>query len=269
MGRTTTSVNRQELYEFLYERDYEAWFCNLAKQQFYDHEFKDFLLKIHTGESFCSVTKEWNIEQRKKLGQEYLKYLAESYLCWYEGIEPYSKQRNKHYYEPLMRSIELDGYRWMNNTLVQQEYDITDVDEQKGILDSLYVKLKLDRRSDASEFLALAELHYVEGRWSDCISNSRKYFELVFYEVAKQLAAIEKDDFDNTIFERPVEVRKYLEEKKILERKEREAVDKIYGLLSHTGGHPYMAESDQARLLRQISLLFTQFIMLRLVGKLT
>jgi len=34
--------------------------------------------------------------------------------------------------------------------------------------------------------------------------------------------------------------------------------------LSETGAHPYMAESDQARLLRQLSLTLSQFVLLRL-----
>ena len=56
--------------------------------------------------------------------------------------------------------------------------------------------------------------------------------------------------------------------KGLIEKKEREAIDKVYGLLSHTGGHPYMAEGDQARLLRQLSLVLTQFALLRLEGAL-
>lgn len=50
----------------------------------------------------------------------------------------------------------------------------------------------------------------------------------------------------------------------LFERKERESLDKLYGLLSETGAHPYMAESDQARLLRQLALPLTQFVLLRL-----
>jgi hypothetical protein len=113
----------------------------------------------------------------------------------------------------------------------------------------------------------LSELHYTEGRWSDCIGNSRKFFETVFSEVAQRYSEMIGKPLNMQIREKPVEVRQYLEDNKLLEKREREAVDKIYGLLSHTGGHPYMAESDQARLLRQISLLFTQFIMLRLEAK--
>jgi hypothetical protein len=47
----------------------------------------------------------------------------------------------------------------------------------------------------------------------------------------------------------------------------KEALAKVYGLLSHTGGHPYMAQNDQARLLRHLALTFSQFAMLRLRGK--
>jgi hypothetical protein len=69
-------------------------------------------------------------------------------------------------------------------------------------------------------------------------------------------------------FSRPVAVRDYLEEKKLLEKKEKEALSAVYGLLSETGSHPYMAQSDQARLLRHLSLTFAQFVMLRLQGRL-
>ena len=70
-----------------------------------------------------------------------------------------------------------------------------------------------------------------------------------------------------SMLSRPVEVREYLVTENLLEKKEREALDKVYGLLSHTGSHPYMAEKDQARLLRQMSLLFSQFVMLRFEGR--
>jgi hypothetical protein len=74
-------------------------------------------------------------------------------------------------------------------------------------------------------------------------------------------------DLPENVYSRPAEVREYLVTEKLLEKKEREALDKVYGLLSHTGSHPYMAEKDQARLLRQMSLLFCQFVMLRFEGR--
>ncbi|MHC4389295.1 MAG: hypothetical protein ACYSX1_11920, partial [Planctomycetota bacterium] len=109
----------------------------------------------------------------------------------------------------------------------------------------------------------------VGGRWSDCIGNARKFFEAILQQVAsKHSTAIKGSALKASTLQRPVAVRTYLETEGLLEKKEREAVDKIYGLLSHTGGHPYMAEKDQARLLRQICLTVTQFIMLRLEGAL-
>lgn len=48
-------------------------------------------------------------------------------------------------------------------------------------------------------------------------------------------------------------MRDYLEQEALLERKEKDALAQVYGLLSETGAHPYIAKSDQARLLRHRS----------------
>jgi hypothetical protein len=262
-----TKVLYQEFYEFLYEREYEAWFCNLIKKQIQYWDLKDFLLKIHTGESFVPATKDWNREQRKKLGQEYLKNLAKDYIKWYTQADQYCRANCLKEYENIIRTIELDGYKIIDGDLLEPSNEVLNVEQEKGVLENLYVRLKLLEKDKAFEFLSLSELHYTEGRWSDCIGNSRKFFETVFSEVAQRYSEMIGKPLNMQIREKPVEVRQYLEDNKLLEKREREAVDKIYGLLSHTGGHPYMAESDQARLLRQISLLFTQFIMLRLEAK--
>jgi hypothetical protein len=96
--------------------------------------------------------------------------------------------------------------------------------------------------------------------------SPRKFLEAILQQVAAHLAQLKGVTITEKSLERPVEVRNFLEVQDLLEHKEREALDKIYGLLSHTGSHPYMAEKDQARLLRQISLTITQFVMLRLEG---
>jgi hypothetical protein len=267
--RAETRVLYNEFYEFLFLEEYEAWFCNLIKQTTYPRELKDFLLRIHTGESFYSVTKEWSQEQRKKLGQEYLRYLAESYLKYYDETgESRFRQSNQDYYLKILRNIELDGYKYENHGIQELEIEVYNVEQEYGILESLYRKLELRDVDEVFEYLKLSQLHYVEERWSDCISNSRKFFEKVFYEVGRKYSEKKGLVLSEKFFERPVEIRDFLESSKLLEKKEREAVDKIYGLLSHTGGHPYMAESDQAKLLRQISLSFSQFILLRLEGAL-
>lgn len=68
--------------------------------------------------------------------------------------------------------------------------------------------------------------------------------------------------------EKPVKVRDYLEHVGLLGQKEKEAVAKIYALLSDTGAHPYIAQGDQARLLRHYALTTSQFTLLRLRGAL-
>ena len=70
-------------------------------------------------------------------------------------------------------------------------------------------------------------------------------------------------------YTRPVTGRDYLEQEGLVERKEKATIAQVYGLLSETGGHPYMARNDQARLLRHLALAFSQFVMLRLQGSLT
>ncbi len=150
--------------------------------------------------------------------------------------------------------------------LYQSEADVLDVEEETGFLQKLYSLLGLPDKSTTFEFLKLSEDHYIGGYWSDCIANARKFLEAILQQVAAHLAHLKGVTITQKSLERPVEVRDFLEGQDLLERKERDALDKIYGLLSHTGSHPYMAEKDQARLLRQISLTMTQFVLLRLEG---
>lgn len=212
------------------------------------------------------ATKEWSWEQRQKLGQRLLRDLAEGQMAWYEGFRStdwmwkiYSAKAAE-----LQRRLELDGYLYRDGKLLQQQADVLNVEEEKSILKSLYESANLSRAADAFQFLGLAEEHFIAGRWSDTISNARKFFELTLLEGARSLGTHKGNLLDDAALARPVEVRHYLEREGLLERKERESFDKIYGLLSETGAHPYMAESDQARLLRQLSLTLAQFLLLRL-----
>lgn len=265
-GATTEKVYCDAVYDFLYENDYEAWFCNLAREPIYIRPFKDFWLKIHTGESLVPATDNWSWQQREKLGQRILKDLARDHLRWYETIKGDSFY-GKDYADPadeVRRRLELDGYIYRDGELLQQQSDILNVEEETGILQSLFSRSGLARANDAFEFLRLAEEHFVAGRWSDCIANIRKFFELTLQEGARSLGKIRGASLDEPALTRPVEVRQYLQREGLFEKKERESIDKLYGLLSETGAHPYMAESDQARLLRQLCLTLSQFVLLRL-----
>jgi hypothetical protein len=263
---STEKVYNDQLYDFLYAQEYEAWFCNLATAQFWIRAFQEWFMKIHTGESFVKATDNWPWDKREKLGQRYLRDLALDHLRWYDGIKSDSYYGKKHQQTAtlLLRRLELDGYIYKDQVLLQQQEDILNVEQEKGMLQRLFETARLGRAEDAFEFLRLGEEHFLAERWSDCISNVRKFFELTLREGAQALAQARGTTLSAEMLSRPVEVRQFLEREGLFERKERESLDKVYGLLSETGAHPYMAESDQARLLRQLSLTLTQFALLRL-----
>ncbi len=101
------------------------------------------------------------------------------------------------------------------------------------------------------------------------MSNSRKFLELVLSEVAAAHASrVRQAPLSEGVLTTPVRVREYLQEAGLLEGKELAALTAVYKLLSEVGSHPYMALSEQARLLRHLSLTFSQFVMLRLQGSL-
>ncbi|MCB4791938.1 MAG: hypothetical protein LHV68_08630 [Elusimicrobia bacterium] len=267
-GNTATKevIHSDTFYDYLYELNYDAWFCNLVKSQHYSiRKLQEFLMQIHTGESFAQNTLNWSWEQRKTLGQSYLKNLSRDISIWYRKTTGYEHDKLTELHDEMIRCLEMDGYVFKDDELYQEETDILDSEAEKGLLEKLHSSLSLPDIKQTFEFLKIAEDHYVAGLWSDCISNARKFFEAILEQVASKYAA----SFGESIsFKRPVEVREYLEKKGLVEKKEKETIDKIYGLLSHTGSHPYMAEKDQARLLRQLCLVMIQFVMLRLDGAL-
>lgn len=266
-GTRKEEVYRDSFYDFLYERDYEPWFCNMVKVLRSIRTLKEWLLRIHTGETFSTATPNWSWDQRQTLGQQYLKNLARDFVVWYRS----SGERDTHFYkeeyDDIIRRFEIDGYIFRDDEFYQTEVEILDVEAESGLLENLYTALALSDKITTFQFLQLAEDHYVNGRWSDCIANARKFLESILLQVAsKHSTVIKKAPLPEATLEKPNAVREYLEREALVEKKEREAIDKIYGLLSHTGSHPYMAEQDQARLLRQMSLTMAQFIMLRLEG---
>lgn len=277
--RTEYRVDIDKLYDFLYSCNYEAWFCNQSKKTI-NHgqsvgnatrKLKEFIMKLHTGETQSQVTQEWTWEQRKRLGQEYLRNLAADILSkWYKDWEQassYSKPHIENKVSELLRNLELDGYIYQDSRLLAPESDILDTQEESGAIESLYEALRLENKDTTFHHLRLSEEHYLNSKWDDSISNSRKFLESVLQEIAKlHSQQIKHVSLPESTLSRPVMVRDYLENEGLLEHKEKEALASVYGLLSETGGHPYMAQNDQARLLRNLSLIFSQFVMLRLKG---
>jgi hypothetical protein len=264
---TRTITDGAVLYDFLYEHGYDAWFCNMARKQESTggtRPLKDFIMRLHTGESLTEATAEWSWKQREKLGQRYLEELAEDALQRWANAKQYMSDK----VEPIRRSLELDGYEFKDNTLLAPEQDVIDAQEEASVIRSLFKELGLGDEESAFTFLESSDDHYLNGRWADAIHNSRKFLESILLGVASRNARVaEKRDLSEGAKESPAAIRSYLEKQGLLESKEVKALSAVYGLLSHTGGHPYMAEADQARLLRHLAMTFSHFVMLRLRGR--
>jgi hypothetical protein len=263
-------VHHEALYDFLYEHDYPAWFCNLAasiRDSGGDHAsgtraLKEFVLQLQTGESYVQSTPQWTWDQRSALGQEHLRKLAQDLLASATDGDDRAVK--------LKQTLELDGYLYIDGRLLPSEADILDVHEQVGVLQTMFRDLQLTNEDTTFHHLSLSESHYTAARWDDSISNSRKFLESVLSECANRHSLFATGNpLSTDDLERPARVREYLERSGLLDRNEREAIASIYGLLSATGGHPYMAAGDQARLLRHLALTVSQFVLIRTRGSIT
>ncbi len=165
----------------------------------------------------------------------------------------------------LRRQLELDGYIWREGRLLYSEAGVLDTQSEQGVLENLIRGLGLDNQDVISHHLNLSETCFVESRWDDSISNSRKFLEAVLREVAAEHSSLViGKPLDQKIYDWPGEVRKYLKSNGLLSEDERETLAKVYGLLSETGGHPYIAKQDEARLMRYLALTFAQYALLKL-----
>jgi len=259
------------LYDFLYEHDYDAWFINAAHNLRIsdDRALKEFIMRLHTGETVATVTPEWTWPQRAQLGQRLLRDLAEDILILNHTQDKYLPSKAKELLPKLLSELELDGYIFRDKNLYFTEAAVLDTEGEEGILEKLIKDLSLDNQDVMKHTLELSETHYLDEKWDDCIANSRRFLESVLQEIAaKQHMRKTGKPIASSVYDRPVEVRNYLEEQSLFEPKEKEAISKVYGLMSDTGSHPYIAQKDQARLMRYLALTFAQFALLRLQGAL-
>jgi hypothetical protein len=260
---------KAQLYDFFYVRGYDSHFLEMVELwstlPFY-RNLIECIMKLHTGGVLARELRGLPLEQREKWGQLCLTRMAESIISINEGggVQLYPEEIAE-----LKSRLELDGYIWSSDSqkLLFSEAAVLDVKEEQGILVALAEELSFDNRDVIFHHLTLTEEHYVAGRWDDCISNSRKFLEAILQEVASKVSGrVEGKPLPKQIYDKAVLVRKYLNEKALLDTKEEDAIRSTYGLLSDTGGHPYIAQKDQARLMRHLALTYSQFVMLRLKG---
>ncbi len=269
--KTGYTYYKDSLYDFLYIKEFDAWLLNAFKAiSKYDHRgLSEFIMRIHTGESLATATQGWSWQQRQALGQRILKDLAEC-LIRRRHTDPQFETNSTHReaVDQMQQALELDGFIYRDCALWIPEETVIEEAEEQGVLEGLMTTLHLSDIPTLKHHLELSASHYRDLRWDDSISNSRKVLEGTLQQVAARHSSAIGNALSTETLERPTAVRDYLEHTGILEKKEKETISQVYGLLSNTGGHPYIAERDQARLMRHLSLTFSQFVLLRLEGAL-
>jgi hypothetical protein len=264
-------LHNDELRDFLYDEEYADWILyilNCGSNITSERILKDRIMAFHTGEVFTwfkNPYTDMSLETRHTTGQIFLHGFAQS-ICRLSEKQPQSEQVNKLLRE-MKAQLELDGYVYSNGQLYQSEASVIDEQEEHSYLENLVDKSNVADSDVIKHHLKLSEEHYLNGKYDDSIANSRKVLDAILKQIAERLyIKIEKTSAPAGLLKNAQQTREYLEKHKLLNKAEREALDKNYGLLSVTGGHPYIAEKDQARLMRHLALTFSQFVLLRYQG---
>src|SRR5688572_14500693 len=167
-GRSYWTLNTDKIYDFLFDNDYPAWFCNLASNTWESggtRKFKEFIMQLHTGESLVSATKEWAWKQRELLGQEKLNSLAEDILNFWSDLPDESDKKSyANDINVLTKNLELDGYSYKNRRLLVSEADVLDTQEETGVLEATFTNLQLNNKDTAFHHLKLSEEHYLTSK---------------------------------------------------------------------------------------------------------
>jgi hypothetical protein len=263
-------LHKEKLHDFLYEDNHEGPFLDLYKRHVETPaDLKNLILNLHTGMAWVSKTQ--TLETKKEVGQQFIKDLALSIL---RLLDPYHIDFNiqipkdpELLAQGLKNALELDNYIYKNDKLLPIESSVIDEEQEQSYLESLLDSLTLADRETIKHHLKLSEEHYIDSKWDDSIANSRKVLDAILSQVASAVyLKVNSAPIPQPMLRNATDIRGFLERQNIVTTVEREALDKSYGALSATGGHPYIAEKDQARLMRHLALTFSQFVLLRYQG---
>ena len=269
---TKDKLKRQDLNDFLFLNNFEITFVDDLIASFNQYSKIDalerFIIRLFIGDGLVEISSDERNQyaspyELKQRSQTLLWMLLESILqdkdhLYYASVKEYRSR--------LINSLALDGFVFVNGTLHRQEQPIFDVPEQMGILEQLYSELKLGQNAQAVAALKLSEQHYISGLWSDSISNARKFLECVLQEIVASISLQKGELINDKIKANATLIRQHLLEYGIITAKQQEALGKLYGMLSDTGSHPYIADKDEARLSRYLSLSLAEYVMLEFQG---
>jgi len=264
------ALYKEKLYDFLYEENFDGSFLDLYNRHVNnERDLKDLILNLHTGMAYVSRTQ--TLADKQAIGQNLIKSLALSMLKLLDPDEinfgiPIPKDEDM-LGQGLKNALELDGYIYKNQKLLPIESSVIDEPAEQDYLADLVDRSALADRETIKHHLKRSEEHFVDGRWDDSISNSRKVLDAILRQVMEAIyLKVNRTAPPPAMLKNATDIRLFLEAQGIVTKIEREALDKNYGLLSATGGHPYIAEKDQARLNRHLALTYSQFVLLRYQG---
>jgi hypothetical protein len=257
---------------FLYENDYEPWFLRLEEDYFQNEvEPDDLILGLHTGDTFRGHAE--TEEAALRLGQEYLLRLTKDIMPFVvkmaeEEVRSFNSEakRGKEAAASFLAQLELDGYAYRNGKLYPIESAAVDAQAEQSYLESLVDSLTLSDSETIKHHIQLAEEHYINGRHSDSIGNSRHFLEAILSQVLEKVVAKLGRSLNPVVYKNATDVRTHLEREGLISADERDTLKQVYGLLSNTGGHAYIAQKDQARLMWNLALTFSQYVLLRYEG---
>ena len=277
------------VHDYFFERDFDAKFLKVVELAASRGErpFIEFFLGLHTGETVPGAVG-LSADALQAAGQLYLQSIAQEFLKHEEGLRLIPAATNDRTrdaitaaqlrvmrakwlppIEALRSALELDGYAFRDGALYFRESSPVPAEKHRDLLVKLAQDLGLGEVSVFTHCLQVSEDRYQSQAWEDCVGNARKAMELAFFQCAslwsrRSAGANLPSDFEK----RPVKVREYFKDQGLISEKEHEALSKNYALLSEVGSHPYIAQADQARMLRQIALVLTEFVMVRTSGAL-
>lgn len=262
----------KKLENFLFDLDYEEWFIDIFGQitNLINSDILTQRIKyLHTGRTLAlhnTPFKQADDEHRVKAGQRCLKRLAEDVLRLYDKAPDSFSDKAKGSLNQLRAQLELDGYVYRNGNLYQVESSVVDVQAEQSYLDSLVDSLGLSDPPTIKHHIQLAEEDYRNNRYSNSIGNSRHFLEAILSQVLQGVATKLGSTLNPALYKNATDVRTHLEREGLISTDEKDTLKQIYGLLSNTGGHAYIAQKDQARLMWHLALTCSQFVLLRYEG---
>jgi ribosomal protein S19E (S16A) len=241
------------LYDFFFDRNYEISILKEIEGLISIEELKRFIQEVQ-------------IRIVPESGQRLLQKMAEDIINLYRENSQFI-DIPKEYIQQLLLQLELDGYVYKNGQLLPIENSVINQHTEQTYLEILIDSLSLSDSKFIKHHLNLSGEHFSNGKWGDCISNSRMALEAILQQVADAIHVKRNGaKLSQNLYSKPVEVRKYLENENFFDTKETKTISEVYGLLSDTGSHPNISAKDQARLMRNLALSLSQYALITYEG---